>query len=68
MQTKLRSYLNGLEIKICCCFLIVRLHAVPSVDTEFLLVELISASFTSAKKRQEKKQKKETSKILEFSL
>ena len=35
-------------------FAILKLHAVPSGDTEFSLVETMSASFRLANKRQEK--------------
>ena len=46
-QTKLCSYLNGLEFKIWF-----KIHAVPSGDAEFSLVEAMSASFRLANKRQ----------------
>ena len=35
-------------------FAILKLHAVPSGDAEFSLVEAMSASFISANERQEK--------------
>jgi hypothetical protein len=34
------SYLNGLEIKIICCFLIPKLHAVNSGNAEFSLAQI----------------------------
>ena len=40
------------EIKIWCCFWILKLHAVPSSDAEFSLVEPMSASSTSTNNRQ----------------
>ena len=49
-----RSYLNGLEIKTRYCFWILKLHAVPSGDAEFSLVEPMSDGFRSANERQEK--------------
>ena len=45
LQPKLRSYLDGFEIKIQLCFLVLRLHTVPSGEAELLLVEPMSASF-----------------------
>ena len=45
-QTKLCSYLNGLEFKIWCIL--------QSGDAKFSMVEAMSASFRLANKRQEK--------------